>query len=263
MEQKTSSSFRILFIVLFVLSLFANFCFFALLYSKPSLTSSDILDAYDKGYKEGQDDGYADGYATGKEEALRSGDDSSYNSGRDNAADEVSQTVDDETNYTPDELLLPTLIKPGTIVHNSKYLGTCPFTVELPDDDQLYYIYLEYVKPSLSSDFAMDQRELSAMSGAYISNLPNDPSGDDVSFITRAKSFDTIQVPPGVYRLWYCSGPYWYDIGNYFGDDTVWYTSDDLLSFYETYTDCIGNTITLYKVYDGNFSTYQTTDAPF
>ena len=273
MEIKTTFPWCSIFIIVFVLSLFLNFCCLALLYTRSSSNSDELSVYYDNGYSKGYDDGYSIwhdegydyGYIFGKEYGLRTGKDAGYEDGYDDGYDEGHQAGYAEANYTPDKLILPTLIEPGTIVHNSKYIGTCPFTVELPDDDQLYYIYLEYVKPSLSSDFAMDQREPTAMSGAYISNLISDLNGDDISFITRANSLDTIQVPPGVYRLWYCSGPFWYDIGDYFGDDTVWYTSDDLLSFYETYTECIGNTITLYKVYGGNFSTYQAseTDLPF
>lgn len=263
MIKKTSSPWLTLFIIFLVYSLFITFCCFSLLYSTPSLTSSDLSASYEKGYTDGHNEGYSSGYAAGKEDGIRTGENAGYETGYDAGYNDAQNISSDKTDYTSSDPLLPTLILPGTIVHSPKYQCTCPFTVELPDDDHLYYIYLEYVKPSLSSDFAMDQRDLLSSASTYVSNLPNDLSGDDISYITRSGSFDSFDVPPGVYRLWYCSGPYWYDLGNYFGEDTVWYTSDDLLSFYETYTDYVGNTVTLYKITGGNFSTYQTTEVPF
>ena len=264
MNHKNNSPWLVLFIVSFIFNLLLIFCCFMLLYSTQNWVSSDLALAYDKGYSAGHDAGYSDGYSASKSPENDTGENEDKEVHSPDDSEEYEDTLDG-TNHTPETPISPTIIKPGTIVHESKYICTCPFTVDLPDDDNLYYIYLEYVQPSLSSEFAMDQRHLNETGELYISNLSSDIHGDDISYITRHGSFDTFDVPPGVYRLWYCSGSYWYGIGNYFGDDTVWYTSDDLLSFYETYTNVVGNTITLYNISGGNFSTYNVdpSDVPF
>lgn len=125
----------------------------------------------------------------------------------------------------------------------SDYNDTCPFGVNI-DDEMNYYIYLEYVRAPLNS---YEARQLNS-NAVY-------PYEEDVSFYLQAGNVLDVDVPVGVYKLYYATGDVFYSSESLFGDDTVCYSSDELLEFYVSAEYYEGNTLTLYSVYDGNFDT--------
>ncbi len=256
MKTDFRAVWKALFIVFFIYSILVTFCFFYLLFSPSHFSSSDLSASYDSGYEVGYNSGYSFGYSEGNEHGKISGKNAGYNQG-----------YQDGLSNNEFNSLSPILLLPGTILHAPKYACTCPFTVETSPDNNIYYIYLERtlsLPPLTEAQSSIDRTEITT-SGYYSSNLSSDIEGDDISFSSLGGHSETINVPPGSYRLWYSCGPKWYGLEDYFGPDTVWFTSDDILTFYETPTDYVGNTITLYNVMNGNFDTYSVpaSDVPF
>lgn len=240
------SSWKLLLFILLICSVFVTFCFFY--YSTSYVTLSDLPASYTDGYGTGYDIGYSEGYSSGYDAGYKKGYKIGYSDNKDGS---ISKT----------------LVLPGTILHAPKYACTCPFTVKTSHDKNIYYIYLERtlsLPPFSGDEYSIERNEIT-VGGYYTSNLSYDLEGDDISFSTLGGHAETINVPPGSYKLWYSFGSTWYGLDGYFGSDTVWYTSDEILNFYETSTDYVGNTVTLYKVSDGNFDTYSvpSADVPF
>ena len=77
----------------------------------------------------------------------------------------------------------------------------------------------------------------------------------DMSFFVQAGSNIKVHVPLGTYEIFYCVGTDWYGTDLKFGQNTSYYTADELFDF--TYDDdyVYGHTITLYPVQNGNLET--------
>lgn len=130
----------------------------------------------------------------------------------------------------------------GKIFKMPSHKGDCPFSVST-DTAYSYYVYLEYQDAPLNS---YDKRTSKGSS-----HLPQ----DDVAFFVRPGATVEIDVPVGVYKLYYATGETWYGVTELFGENTVYSSSDELLEFYTDSTTAYGNTLELWAQYGGNFET--------
>lgn len=145
----------------------------------------------------------------------------------------------------------PFRVHNGQTIIYGDYEGTCPFTVKAGNDSN-YYIYLEYqYAPSNSTT----PRELKRYASKPY-------KGDIAFYLEKGKSYK-IEVPVGVYKLFYATGDTFYGRQLRFGDETRCYTSDELLDFYCDGEYYNGHTITLYAVTDGNFDTDEIPESSF
>ena len=133
--------------------------------------------------------------------------------------------------------------KNGEFFVKPAYQSVCPFSVTAASDTD-YYIYLEYQKAPAKT----------TISRVKIANAAK-PYEDDVAFYLKAGEQVEIKVPIGVYKLYYATGTVFYGTTDLFGDETCYYSSDDLLSFYTDSRYYQGHTITLMPVSNGNFDT--------
>lgn len=147
--------------------------------------------------------------------------------------------------FTAEPLSLPyngqEFLSPG-------YTRVCPLTITASTDSS-YYIYLQYRREPTES---YDSRHVSGYG-----------EGEDLSFFIRAGETVELDVPVGVYRLYYATGDTWYGTEHKFGPRTAYFTSDDLLHFYTTYNTIYGNTLELWAQYNGNFETEIITASSF
>lgn len=96
----------------------------------------------------------------------------------------------------------------------------------------------------------------------------SDPK-NDVGVYVRAGDTVTIDVPLGVYKLYYATGLDWKGAGAQnnmvFGPDTQWSTSPKSFVFSQDGEYYNGHSITLYSVFNGNLSTelIKESDLPF
>lgn len=139
----------------------------------------------------------------------------------------------------PTSALTPVPIRNGMMLEYTGYECLCPFSVSVSGDDG-YYIYLQYqYAPSNSI------QERKSINGY----------NSDVAFYVAPNSTVEIDVPIGVYKLYYAYGPTWYGKTALFGDNTVYCTSSELLEFYADYQYYNGVTLELWPQYNGNFNT--------
>ena len=93
----------------------------------------------------------------------------------------------------------------------------------------------------------------------------NDETINDISLYVAPGCSVSINVPVGIYRLFYACGEDWYGYERLFGPGTVYYAADSLLSFYVDEDEAVGVTVELWSQIGGNMETHQIekTDAPF
>lgn len=144
----------------------------------------------------------------------------------------------------------PVPISNGMILKKPTYESLCPFSVSVRGNDG-YYIYLKYQYAPLTST---EKRE-------KMSGYKNDVS--DVAFYIAPGQTVEIDVPIGVYRLYYACGETWYGTAFLFGENTKRYTSDDYLSFYADKEYYNGVTLELWLQNNGNFDTESVSEANF
>lgn len=155
----------------------------------------------------------------------------------------VSITQTPSSTTKPAATLTPYSVYNGKMIITTDYECVCPFEI-IADDNTDYYVYLKYLKAPSSS---YENRQLK--SGA------SSPYETDLAFYVKAGNNVEIDVPIGVYQLYYATGDTFYGTKLLFGDDTACYSSDDLLEFYVSSQYYEGCSITLYAVYNGNFDT--------
>lgn len=131
----------------------------------------------------------------------------------------------------------------GQLFITPSYECLCPFEVSVQGEDA-YYVLLKYMSASV---YSVDSRGMPSVSAAS--------AVDDIAFYIAPNSTVEIDVPVGVYKLYYACGDTWYGPKELFGEDTVYSTSDELLEFYTDRTTAYGNTIELWAQYSGNFET--------
>ena len=151
---------------------------------------------------------------------------------------------------------LPVSIYNGKILRSPIYEGQCPLTIQTPIGSGGYYIYLRYDKASSRS---LDSR-ISKGDGP---SLSLGSWGSDLAFYVAAGKTFNIDVPVGIYVFSYCHGTTWYGEKLYFGDDTLYYKSDECLEFYTDRYYSNGHTISLIKQTNGNLDTDPTTKENF
>lgn len=144
---------------------------------------------------------------------------------------------------------LPTATPKPMLVYNGKmfitpdYEGVSPFKV-IADSNTDYYVYLKYQwAPSNSTE----KRSIK-IKATY-------PYENDIAFYLKAGQTVSIDVPIGIYKLFYATGTTFFDTKLLFGNATQYYGSDDLLNFYADSKYYQGHTITLKAVSYGNFDT--------
>ena len=131
----------------------------------------------------------------------------------------------------------------GMNIVRPDYVGVCPLEIKA-DNNSNYYIYLDYVrKPSYTTV------SRSLRSDAYT------PYESDFSFYVEAGDTVEVDVPIGIYKLYYATGDTYYGKELLFGANTQYYSSDELLEFYASSQYYEGVTLTLYSVYNGNYDT--------
>lgn len=131
----------------------------------------------------------------------------------------------------------------GQIIIQTEYEGTCPLTI-ITDSHTDYYIYLDYQR---APTYSAEGRRLRATVKA--------PYEGDLAFIVKAGKQVSINVPIGVYKLYYATGSTFYGTAELFGETTTCYAADDELSFYLSGGYYNGHTVTLRETYNGNFDT--------
>ena len=139
-------------------------------------------------------------------------------------------------------VIRPNNIENGQILIYPDYECVCPFSVSV-SGDATYYIYLEYLHAPTNST---TDRQLQL--GKTGSNYE-----PDISFFVSPNNTAEVEVPIGVYKLYYCYGKEWYGRDEKFGDSTRYASSDDLLTFYTDTQYYQGHSLELWEQYDGNF----------
>ncbi len=145
----------------------------------------------------------------------------------------------------------PALIYNGRRFIVPDYTLVCPFEVKAGSDGD-YYIYLKYQKaPTYSQE---GRKRLAGATAPYES---------DIAFIVKAGQTVELDVPIGVYKLYYATGKTFFDTSILFGDATRFYESDDLLTLNASENYYNGHTITLYEVVNGNLDTDEISEKSF
>lgn len=153
----------------------------------------------------------------------------------------------------------------GQVFTKPIYEGQCPFTVSTTGSSGGYYVYLRYVGESTRS---IEGRSLTGNKsddsggltlGTWWNAVASNSNSDIAFYVEAGKSVD-LDVPVGKYRFSYAFGETWYGQNaakpyTYFGENTSFYTSDELLEFFFDGTYYNGHTISLWKQVGGNFST--------
>lgn len=88
-------------------------------------------------------------------------------------------------------------------------------------------------------------------------------SESDIAFLVMAGQSYSLEVPIGVYKLYYATGDTFFNTSILFGDDTRYYEADELLTFNASGNYYNGHTITLYSVYNGNLDTDEIPEQSF
>lgn len=142
-------------------------------------------------------------------------------------------------------------VKNGQIFVATDYKGVCPFKI-VADSFTNYYVYLEY------RDSPKNSKEKRLIMSS--SKKPYEPN---IAFYLKAGQTVEIDVPIGIYKLYYAAGSTFYGTKLLFGDTTQYYSSDELLTFYADSEYYHGTTITLKATYNGNFDTDKIPESQF
>ena len=171
----------------------------------------------------------------------------------------IPYAAQSENSTTPPPMNTSAAVKAtnGQIYVVPIYERTCPLSVSVIGSDG-YYIYLEYVRAPLHSTETRQFASGIPDGSTAEQRLAKQGERSDMAFYVAPGRTVNVDVPIGVYRLYYACGSTWYGQRELFGSDTRYYTSDNLLIFYadeEYYNGC---TLELWKQSDGNFSTEET-----
>ena len=146
--------------------------------------------------------------------------------------------------------LTPVNVKNGQIIVATDYEEVCPFSVETRSDYS-YYVYLEYQKAP--SNTTVSRTLKSGASGKQ----------GDISFIVKPNSKVELDVPIGVYKLYYCVGETWYGTKDKFGEHTRFYSSEELMDFYADSQYYRGHSLELWSQTNGNFDDHPISENGF
>lgn len=150
----------------------------------------------------------------------------------------------------PTPTLKPVSAFNGQMLLYPSFERICPLSVSVPSEENDYYIYLAFRKgPSHSTVW----RKSTAASRVE----------DDLAFYVKAGNTVEVDVPVGVYQLYYAYGKTWYGKENRFGPDTVFCTSDKYLEFYTDDSTTYGHTLSLILQTYGNFDSRNIKESEF
>lgn len=135
------------------------------------------------------------------------------------------------------------IIENGSLIIMPDYECVCPLTI-FADDDVDYYVYLKYKRPPLNTEV-----KRSPVAGCIT------PVNSDIAFYVEAGESANVDVPIGIYELYYATGNEFYNTEELFGEETRSYKADSMLIFYADNEYFNGHTLTLYPVTGGNFDT--------
>ena len=152
---------------------------------------------------------------------------------------------------TPAPKLIPYLAKNGQYLIKPDYRRKCPLIVTVGNDAD-YYIYLKYIR---APDSTKESRKLR--------DSAKKPYQPNVALYVKAGQTAEINVPIGVYKLYYATGSVFYGTKDLFGDSTNCYSSNEYLEFYADSKYYQGVTLTLYKVANGNLETTSISESSF
>ena len=97
----------------------------------------------------------------------------------------------------------------------------------------------------------------------YIKLIDNVTNDIVAAIFVRANDEIEVQVPVGSYKIKYATGKKWYGEKDLFGHNTSYYKSDKILNFTKNLYYVNGQSLTLYKVSNGNFATETTSAEDF
>ena len=206
----------------------------SLSYEAPEPAESEESGEYEKVEEEEEP---ADDTEAGKEQAKES-------SGR------GGSLISSLPTPTPVPPRQPMNVKNGQIFIKPAFEQVCPFSVSAGNDMD-YYIYLEYIG-----------RPESTTVKRSLKNNASSPYESDMAFYVKAGQTVEVEVPIGVYRLYYAAGYEFYGTDELFLSSEM-YTSEELLDFYADKKYYQGHSITLYAVENGNFDTDPVDPADF
>lgn len=150
----------------------------------------------------------------------------------------------------PTPTLKPVSAFNGQMILYPSYERICPLSVSVPSGEDDYYIYLAYRKgPPFSTIWRKSSTESRVES--------------DMAFYVKAGKTVAVDVPVGVYQLYYAYGKTWYGKEKRFGPDTVFCTSDEYLDFYTDDTTTYGHTLSLILQTYGNFDSRNIKESEF
>ena len=139
----------------------------------------------------------------------------------------------------------------GQILKQPDYECIAPLEISA-DYGSNYYVYLKYIGEPLRTSVS---RNLN--SGVTV------PYESDMAFYVESGKKVEVEVPIGIYRLYYATGDTFYGSDLLFGEDTRYTVSEENITFYGDTQYIHGCSITLYKVVNGNFSTEQISEEEF
>lgn len=134
-----------------------------------------------------------------------------------------------ESSFSPDDKLEPPVLpfpETGEILSETNLECVAPFTVKASDTQNFYV--------KLKDAYTLD---------------------DVMAFFVRAGETAELDVPLGLYWVYYATGDEWYGKGLLFGKDTSYSRAQELFDFYEEDGYVNGWTVELYLQPNGNLNT--------
>lgn len=149
------------------------------------------------------------------------------------------------------ESLMPTAPLPvsysnGELVIEPLNEAVCPLSV-VTNSDCAYYVVLQPISSPRPGDNSWGKR------WAVLEDSPERYS--KTSFLIKPGATVDIDVPIGVYRIYYATGTTWYGAEHFFGENTNFYECEGTFDFYDDGTELQGWTLELFAQVNGNLDT--------
>lgn len=144
---------------------------------------------------------------------------------------------------------LPTPIeaKNGEILHEPSAEKIAPLTIKASDSKN-YYVFLRCTGYDTPRGYGLDDAGCRA---------------NDMSFYVKNGSSVSVNVPLGLYEIYYATGNTWYGEGHLFGNETARYKCNEEFEFYVDGDYVEGYALTLYAVPNGNMDTEKVPENEF
>ena len=155
---------------------------------------------------------------------------------------------------TPSQYPLP--VSNGQIFKLPEYVGVCPLTVSARGTNS-YFVYLKYIEEPYNSkeNRTLKHDDLTIQRERITESVPSitGEKFDDISFYVSGDSTANIEIPIGIYQLYFACGKTWFGSEDLFGDETTYYTTDNLLNFFFDGDDYNGYTLEIQSQNVGSF----------